>query len=100
MKSLNEKKLEVFEPENDMRHWTRHIKYFILALIFLFIILKIVFDSLDQIGTLKSQSSDFSNPSQLEFKLTDIDNLLEMKFFVNMSTESVEKAMDCHVNQN
>ena len=76
MKSVNEKKLEVFEPENDNRHWTRHTKNLVLGIIFLIMIVKILVDSLGQIGSLKSQSSDFSNPSSIDFTLSDIDNLL------------------------
>lgn len=89
MQSVDDKKLEKFEPENDDRHWTRHTKDLILGIIFLVVLVKILVDSLGQIGSLKSQSSDFSNPSSIDFTLGDIDNLLEMKFFVNMSSASV-----------
>lgn len=54
MQSQNEKKLEKFEPENDNRSWTRHIKHIVLALVVLVLITNIIVSSVNQIGTQKS----------------------------------------------
>lgn len=39
MSSANEKKLEKFEPENDNRSWTRHIKPIFIGFVALAVIL-------------------------------------------------------------
>ena len=100
MTSKNEKNLEKFEPENDNRSWTRHLKPIFIMCVIVAVILQIILVSVQKVGTLKSQSSEFSNPSFIEFSAKDLENLLEVKFFTNVSTASVQSNMDCYVNQN
>ena len=64
------------------------------------ILAQIIITSVGQLGNLKSQSSDIKNPSFIEYSLEDLESLLEMKFFANVSTSSILKSMDCHVNGN
>ena len=33
-------------------------------------------------------------------ELNELENLLNINFFVNMSTEGIQKNMDCYVNKN
>jgi hypothetical protein len=56
--------------------------------------------SVQKVGTLKSQSSEFSNPSFINFSVSDLENLLEVKFFSNVTTSSIQTNMDCYVNDN
>ena len=50
----DEKKLELFEPENDQLSWTRHLKHVILATVGISILIQIVVSSVGQLGDLKS----------------------------------------------
>lgn len=64
----------------------------------LYLLVELLVTSINKVGTQKSQSSEFSRPDSIDFGLLDFQNMLEMKFFANMSTVSIEKNMDCHVN--
>ena len=96
----NEKTLEQFEKENDQRSWTRYIKEMIIYTGALYLLVELLVTSVNKVGTQKSQSSEYSRPNSIDFDLVDFQNMLEMKFFANMSTVSIEKNMDCHVNNN
>ena len=96
----NEKTLEQFEKENDRRSWTRYIKEMIIYTGALYLLVELLVTSINKVGTQKSQSSEFSNPDSIDFGLLDFQNMLEMKFFANMSTVTIERNMDCHVNEN
>lgn len=100
LKCQDEDKLDIFEPENDDRSWTRHFKVIFIGFVVISLILSIILNSVSKIGTQKSQSSEFSNPSSLTFKLSDIDNLVHVKFFANVTTKEIQKNMDCFVNNN
>lgn len=100
MQSQDDKKLEKFEPENDNRGWTRNLGHFIFVATVSILIINVIVSSVNQIGTQKTQSSTFSSPSQIVFSLEDLENLLEVKMFANMSTQPIERSMDCHVNNN
>ena len=63
MACKDDKKLDKFEPENDNRSWTRNLGSFTFIFVVTFMIIQIISSSIDQIGTLKSQASNFSNPS-------------------------------------
>ena len=67
MSSQDEKKLEKFEPENENRSWTRHLKPVFIATVALAVLVEIILRSVQQVGTLKSQSSEFSSPSFINF---------------------------------
>ena len=100
MASQDDKKLEKFEPENDNRGWTRNLGHMVFVTTVSILIINVIVSSVNQIGTQKSQSSTFSSPSQIIFSLSDLENLLAVKMFANMSTYPVERSMDCHVNNN
>ena len=40
------------------------------------------------------------NPDYIDYSARDLEKLLEVKFFANVSTSSVLRSMDCHVNGN
>jgi len=100
MSSQNEKKLEKFEPENENKSWKRHVKPVLIGTVALAVLIEVILRSVAQVGTLKSQSSEFSTPSFINFSANDLENLLEMKFFANASSSSVVRNMNCYVNDN
>lgn len=63
MASQDDTKLEKFEPENDDRGWTRNLKHIVVFTTVSVLIINLIVNSVNQIGTQKSQSSTFSNPS-------------------------------------
>lgn len=90
----------MYEPENDDRSLTRFFKHVIIGLVVIGLMTSIILSSVSKIGTQKSQSSEFSNPDTITFKMKDINNFVHVKFFANISTEEVQKNMDCYVNNN
>ena len=70
----------------------------ILLAISLFI--QIIVSSVGNLGQLKSQSSSVMNPDYIDYSASDLEKLLEIKFFANFSTSSILESMDCHLNGN
>ena len=96
----DESKLEPFELQNDKKSQSKHFIDLVIYCVSVVLVTNLLMSSFNQIGSQKSQSSSFSTPSTIQFSLEDLENLLEMKLFSNMSTEAIEENMDCHVNGN
>ena len=82
--------LEPFEIEMD-RHWTRHIKKVLMALVVIVIGYNIITSNLSLIGTEKSQKSDFSSNQELSYPIDQLYDLVELNFFANMSSKTVAR---------
>lgn len=90
MACKDDKKLDKFEPEHDDRTWTRNVGHIFLICIISFMIVNIIASSVNQIGTRKSQVTSFENPSQIDFTIGDLKNLMGVRLFANISTKSIE----------
>lgn len=53
-----------------------------------------------KVGKQKSQQSDFASNSVLSYPVESLYDLVELKFFANMTTKTVERAMECHEDKN
>lgn len=96
----DESLLKDFEPENDTDNLSKLIKPFLIGCVALGILTQIILKSLGQIGEQKSQTSEITNPTEFQIERYEMDDLLNINFFVNISTEGIQKNMDCFVNKN
>lgn len=53
-----------------------------------------------KLGNQKSQESEFTSNQVLSYKIENLYDLVELKFFANMTTKTVERNMECHQDGN
>ena len=81
--------LSTFEEENDKRTYFGGLPKMLVIVLGVAMFAHVLLIKVSLIGTQKSQTSEFTSESELTFGIRDIENLVEMKFFANMTTESV-----------
>lgn len=93
--------LDAFEAENDdEKTWTQYIQKGIMVTVAFVVLMNILISNLSLIGTEKSNSTDFSIKEVLTYPTDQLYDLVELNLFVNMSSESVLTAMECHAQNN